>query len=1245
MLTVAGLAATYGVRAASPTLTSMDVGYPSYPGEMKVAGDKITVVGGGSDIWGSSDNFHYAYFRVTGDFDYVMKVESLVGNSGDGGWSKVELMARLDDGSGMPQGGDPHISNMTTRPSSDTANGAPAGVNYRGPQWRALRDDQTTWTAPNPAFPPNMPNNWVRLERVGNVFYMYTSNDGAAWSMYNPYSPQGWDTAGSWPPGTDNPAVAFFTEAWPATINLGIAVTAHYDGDVTTAVVSNFGPYTPKPIAITKQPPATVDVTKSSALKLTVEATGDPVHYQWRKNGNPIDRAVGPTFEVPVAVESDAGTYSVRVFGGGKEIISENSVVTVTVDNVAPTLVSAAADGTFTAVTVKFSEPMGASALTTGNYTLSPSVAVTAVTAVPLMSGSELFNTVKLTTAKQALNTAYTLTINNVKDLSGNTIAANSQAKFTSAKELSGFAFYERWNDADGDEGDINTFAQTIMDGTIRPADVVSTVTQFGGPWGATDNYNARVRTYFTPPSNGNYVFFVSADDNARVYLSTDDQPANKKLICQESSWSNQYQWTAPGAGTAEDKRSDYFYGTEWPMGNTITLQAGRKYFMEVLWNEGGGGDGADVTFIKEGEADPANSVDGMFMKGAVISWFESVDNLPPVIMSPTATSAVTLDQGATHTLSVVADGASSYQWQLNGRDIPGATSADYVIANAQVKDTGQYWAFARNASGSARTQPLFVLVKATGVFAIEAEDFDYDGGKSKPEASVMPYLGGAYAGLSALHGIDYFNTDAPGNNQVDGHPVYRYGGDLSADAKNATIGNETPGGQFASTRAGEWQMTTNYKIGWVGSGDWGNYTRTFPTPAKKYNVFAAGSQDSTSAGAINGSIGLVTAGVGTATQTVQPLASYTAPGTGAWSRNNVVAMTDSAGVLQTVELGGQQTIRWNYNGGDAEYLLFIPVADAPPAGAKIAWVSFHSADGTPAADAATAGFTKASDVGYTDLLKANGYSVTRIVTSGTPDVALLNTFDLVIISRSVPSGDYQDPPETLAWNGVTAPTMVMGGYIMRNSRLGYTTGGTIPDTAGSIALSVKDTAHPIFAGIALGADNTMVNNYADRVTFNGTVQRGISVNTDPVAGGGKVLATVATAGDPAVNGLVIGEWQAGATMGNAAGDKLGGKRLVFLSGSREADGLTSQGAGIFDLTSDGSKMFLNAVNYLTQPAGPEISSIKLNANGSITIEWAGGGTLQAAESVTGPWQDVPGATSPYTLTPSASKMFGRIKQ
>lgn len=344
---VVGMTA-YVASAQPKPLTGVDVGLPSQPGSTTVANGQITVVGGGNDIWNSSDNFHYAYFSQTGDFDYVMQVLSLTGNTGDGGWSKVELMARRESpatpGAG-PAGTDEHISNMTTRPSSDiptTGSGTAgvAGVNYRGPQWRAhdstdgtLNPDGTawdgvsTWTTPNPVITPNMPNNWVRLERVGSVFYMYWSDNGTTWQMYNPYSPQGWDTKASWPAGTDNPDRAYFTNAWPSTIFVGIAVTAHSDPDITTAVVTNFMAWTPVPIAITTQPPATAAVTASMPLNISVAATGDPVHYEWRKDGTPISRQVGATLSIPITTLDDSGTYTCRVFGGGSEIISSPCVV------------------------------------------------------------------------------------------------------------------------------------------------------------------------------------------------------------------------------------------------------------------------------------------------------------------------------------------------------------------------------------------------------------------------------------------------------------------------------------------------------------------------------------------------------------------------------------------------------------------------------------------------------------------------------------------------------------------------------------------------------------------------------------------------------------------------------------------------------------------------------------------------------------------------------------------------------
>src|SRR5262245_35482681 len=100
---------------------------------------------------------------------------------------------------------------------------------------------------------------------------------------------------------------------------------------------------------------------------------------------------------------------------------------------------------------------------------------------------------------------------------------------------------------------------------------------------------------------------------------------------------------------------------------------------------------------------------------------------------------------------------------------------------------------------------------------------------------------------------------------------------------------------------------------------------------------------------------------------------------------------------------------------------------------ANIAFVSYHSADNTPNAAATTAGFTNAPDKGYTQLLAANGHTVTRFLTTDNIDTqpalqAALATNDLIIISRSAPSGHYQAVGEVGAWSGIAKPIMVLSG-------------------------------------------------------------------------------------------------------------------------------------------------------------------------------------------------------------------------
>jgi hypothetical protein len=269
-----------------------------------------------------------------------------------------------------------------------------------------------------------------------------------------------------------------------------------------------------------------------------------------------------------------------------------------------------------------------------------------------------------------------------------------------------------------------------------------------------------------------------------------------------------------------------------------------------------------------------------------------------------------------------------------------------------------------------------------------------------------------------------------------------------------------------------------------------------------------------------------------------------------------------------------------------------VTLAGEITTGMDIIFVSFHGADDTPSDGAAGAGLTEAADKEYTDLLNADAHNVTRYITTGSPDPNVLNAADLVIVSRSVSSGGYSGDSAT-AWNGISAPMIILGGYVLRTSRMGYTTGTTMVDTTGDIRLTVSDSTHPIFDGIAL-TDGTMDNPFAEgAVPFPADpniISRGISINNDPLNPYGKVLAAIseASAETGPVGGMVIGEWPAGAIMthsGGAGTDILAGHRLVFLTGSRETSGISSETAGLYDLYEDGAQMFLNAVIYMGSPA------------------------------------------------------------
>ena len=79
--------------------------------------------------------------------------------------------------------------------------------------------------------------------------------------------------------------------------------------------------------------------------------------------------------------------------------------------------------------------------------------------------------------------------------------------------------------------------AELRGDWTDRKAEKVSPLTEFKAPADIADRYDARIRGFVYPPRTGDYVFAVSCDDQAELFLSTSKSPRKKKLIAHCPEW------------------------------------------------------------------------------------------------------------------------------------------------------------------------------------------------------------------------------------------------------------------------------------------------------------------------------------------------------------------------------------------------------------------------------------------------------------------------------------------------------------------------------------------------------------------------------------------------------------------------------------------------------------------------------------------------------------------------------------
>jgi len=89
------------------------------------------------------------------------------------------------------------------------------------------------------------------------------------------------------------------------------------------------------PPAITAQPVG-VEVTEGGAFTLAVEATGDALTYQWRKDDADLAGATSASYGVAAAAEADSGEYTVVVTNPAGSVTSDRAAVRVLPVDVKP---------------------------------------------------------------------------------------------------------------------------------------------------------------------------------------------------------------------------------------------------------------------------------------------------------------------------------------------------------------------------------------------------------------------------------------------------------------------------------------------------------------------------------------------------------------------------------------------------------------------------------------------------------------------------------------------------------------------------------------------------------------------------------------------------------------------------------------------------------------------------------------------------------------------------------------------
>jgi hypothetical protein len=270
----------------------------------------FTVLGSGSDIQSTADEFRYVYQTASGDTEMRARV---AGVQNTDPWDKVGVMIRESAAAGSRYAG------VFVTPAN--------GVTF---QWRTTTGGTTITTTTGGLTAPK----WLRVVRSANTFRGFYSNDGMSWTQIG---------------GTQN-----ITMSTGATI--GLALTSHKDGTLTTSTLDSvvIGPLNTPP-TLAAIPAQTI--LAGQPLSVTNSATDNDLPPQtllFSLPNPPAGASINATNGVftwrpAIAQSPSTQTIAVVVSDGGVPRMSAMRDLVVTITRPAPATLGPAAitDGKF----------------------------------------------------------------------------------------------------------------------------------------------------------------------------------------------------------------------------------------------------------------------------------------------------------------------------------------------------------------------------------------------------------------------------------------------------------------------------------------------------------------------------------------------------------------------------------------------------------------------------------------------------------------------------------------------------------------------------------------------------------------------------------------------------------------------------------------------------------------------------------------------------------------------------------